>query len=382
MTAILFTEISFFCIAILAVIAYKLRKTLRADATWSIFAYTSILVIAIIAFDLTWRLIGASQIQIITYALLAIICAYFFVLDLAAYSWFIFSEAMQKSSLIDTQKKRILWGVPFLVLSVLTVLFIRTNKLHFDPHFGLYQHGITFRLQLILAFLYILFTTCSAFLRASIKENFVNRNKYLSLGFFGLFPLAFGIAQIILPKIPLFPIGVTFGALLVYFNFQEQLISTDALTNLNNRSRMVKHLSQKMQTNDKPKSVYLFIIDLDNFKRINDRYGHVEGDRALAIAASILKATAANNDCFLARYGGDEFILIGDFADDNDAHMLVEQIRNEFAIENASKELPYPLMASIGFAKQTEEIKYIPDFIAAADKSLYEAKADRKKLES
>lgn len=377
-TVVLFTEISFFCIAILAVIVYKLRRTLRADATWAIFAYTSILVIAVIAFDLSWRLVSQQTTELVPYAMLTIVCANFFVLDLAAYAWFIFSEAMQNSRLVNTQKKQILWGLPFLVLGVLTVFFIRTNALHFDSELGLYQNGLTLRLQLVLAFLYALFTTISAFVRASAKENFVNRNKFLALGFFGLFPVAFGIVQMMFTKIPLFSIGATFGVLLVYFDFQEQLISTDVLTHLNNRSRMVKHLSQKMQSTEKDTSVYLFIIDLDDFKFINDRFGHVEGDYALTIAAAVLKTAAANNDCFLARYGGDEFVLIGDFSNDQEAFTLTEQITTAFINENESKELPYPLHASIGFAKQTDDIKYIPDFIAAADKALYKAKALRK----
>lgn len=378
MTGVLLTVISFFCIAILAVIAYKMKRTLRADATWSIFAYTAILVIAVIALDLSWRLLSLQETNISTYAKLAVICGYFFVLDLTAYSWFIFSETLQNSSIVNTQKKRILWGLPYLALGVLTVMLLRTDWLNFDPNAGLFQNGPIFWVQLILAFGYVLFTTFSAFLRASYKKNFANRGKYLALGCFGLFPLFFGFSQVILREIPLFPVGVTFGALLVYFYFQEQLISTDALTNLNNRSRMVKHLSARMQNADKEKPLYLFIVDLDNFKFINDRFGHIEGDHALVDAATILKTVAAKNDCFLARYGGDEFILMTDFANEQEAIALKQEIAEAFRAFNETHDLPYELEASIGYAHKTDDIEYIPDFIRAADTSLYEAKSLRK----
>lgn len=165
--------------------------------------------------------------------------------------------------------------------------------------------------------------------------------------------------------------------LFVFFFFQEQLISTDPLTRLNNRNVMLRYLGQKMDARDRNQHLVLFILDIDNFKDINDQYGHVQGDAALERTASILKSIAARFNCFLARYGGDEFIIIGEFKNLDEGLKLIDDIHMATEISNEMASTPYQLSFSIGATELTPEIKYIPDFIAEADKALYRSKRSK-----
>lgn len=174
-----------------------------------------------------------------------------------------------------------------------------------------------------------------------------------------------------------FTAGVTLGILFVFFFFQEQLISTDPLTHLNNRNVMLSYLEQIMSVRNREKKIYLFMLDIDNFKSINDSYGHIQGDSALEQSALMLKKIASKNNCFLARYGGDEFIIIGELTTEDDARKVYNDIIDTTRNYNETLNSTYAITFSIGYAELTPDIKYIPDFIAKADQALYQAKRDR-----
>ena len=125
--------------------------------------------------------------------------------------------------------------------------------------------------------------------------------------------------------------GVTFAALQVYISSREQLISVDPLTKLNNRSEMVRYLDNKMKNRNLHKDLYLFMLDLDYFKKINDKFGHTEGDTAIIIAADALKNAVNKTGLFVCRYGGDEFVIVGevkpDFNPEEFCILINKQIR-------------------------------------------------------
>lgn len=104
--------------------------------------------------------------------------------------------------------------------------------------------------------------------------------------------------------------GITLAIFQVYINSMEQMISQDALTQLKNRNELIKYLSDKMKNNDRRKNLYLLMMDADYFKKINDQYGHMEGDNALVCIAEVLREVGVEKEYFVARYGGDEFIVI------------------------------------------------------------------------
>jgi diguanylate cyclase (GGDEF)-like protein len=119
----------------------------------------------------------------------------------------------------------------------------------------------------------------------------------------------------------------------------------------------------------------LLLMDIDRFKSINDTYGHYSGDEALVEIATLLKRIVGGRRLLISRYGGDEFLIAGDFIGDEDEHGLKRQILEVVAQRNRTTKTPYPLMLSIGTAHMDKGCTLTFDqMIALADVELYAEK--------
>lgn len=150
--------------------------------------------------------------------------------------------------------------------------------------------------------------------------------------------------------------------------------STDFLTGVYNRRGFftaVKPLSHLSQRNNQ--NVGLMLADVDNFKMINDRLGHDEGDKVLKKVAAIMKSSVRTSD-LVARYGGEEFIVFLSTVDRNSVKMLAEKVRKN--VESKMKGSAR-VTVSIGVAdsKLPRDVDDgLDKLIKQADKSLYRAK--------
>lgn len=155
-------------------------------------------------------------------------------------------------------------------------------------------------------------------------------------------------------------------------------INTDGLTKLFNRKGFfdtIKPLSYIAQRNHL--SVAIMMIDIDNFKALNDTRGHQAGDRALAHVANLIKANIRKSD-ILGRYGGEEFCLFFTYTEKASLMKIAEKIRK--AIEDGTR-IVIPVTVSIGVASgfiEKDAEKEIDELIKRADESLYQAKSSGK----
>ena len=106
-------------------------------------------------------------------------------------------------------------------------------------------------------------------------------------------------------------LGIVLALTCVYVNIQQQKITRDALTNLNNRVSFEKYLDGTI-TNypENREPISLIFIDLLNFRKINNTFGHTEGDIVICNVAEVLKKLCSSKKCFLARYNGDVFAIV------------------------------------------------------------------------
>ena len=117
------------------------------------------------------------------------------------------------------------------------------------------------------------------------------------------------------------------------------------------------------------------MIDIDYFKKINDTYGHLEGDSALKITAEILRKVCSEERSVLARYGGDEFACIYYCSGDREADALKKNILDAFIERNKNSNDAFPINVSIGYAKFGEDGVYNDiELINKADEALYKVK--------
>ena len=151
---------------------------------------------------------------------------------------------------------------------------------------------------------------------------------------------------------------------------QDREIIRDGLTGLNNRKTLDGVFPEYVKTGE---PLYLFMMDLDRFKQINDTYGHPVGDQALVDAASILSASMVGRKGLLVRYGGDEFLIMSFFEDDASADGFKQAILQRFDDYRREHNPPYWFAMSIGYTR------YVPgqsleSLIEQADNALYQEK--------
>ncbi len=126
--------------------------------------------------------------------------------------------------------------------------------------------------------------------------------------------------------------------------------------------------------NDFKQDMYLCVIDIDDFKSVNDTYGHRFGDEVILALANALKETFENNG-ILGRIGGDEFMcLLSDFADLTDFKTRLTDMRKKLKMELAEKMPGYTFACSIGVATYPEYGTTYDELFKIADASLYIAK--------
>ena len=125
------------------------------------------------------------------------------------------------------------------------------------------------------------------------------------------------------------------------------------------------------------RSLHFLMMDMDHFKRINDEYGHLEGDAALVLLAGILKKVCANYNGVLARYGGDEF-CIACGCNSVEVRTLIASIQRELDAANAASGKPYQIEISIGCARLEPDIATVHDMIDKADQEMYHLKTRKR----
>ncbi|WP_275544420.1 MULTISPECIES: sensor domain-containing diguanylate cyclase [unclassified Pseudomonas] len=152
------------------------------------------------------------------------------------------------------------------------------------------------------------------------------------------------------------------------------LATTDSLTDLPNRRGFELHVEQALQEAQRDNSpLCAVLLDLDNFKQINDRHGHLAGDEVLRSFAEQLRAALRQSD-ILCRWGGEEFILLLKNTDRHAAHELAEKLRQHCA------EQRYPVgsetlqvTVSLGLS-QWQPGEALHDLLGRTDRALYRAK--------
>lgn len=149
----------------------------------------------------------------------------------------------------------------------------------------------------------------------------------------------------------------------------------DVLTKIFNRREALRK-SEKIYNKVKKyyDSYWVMMVDVDNFKKINDTYGHQTGDKVLASIAKVIKESIRECD-IVGRYGGEEFIVI--VKDDKNSYLkIAERIRNnvENTVINIGENEIIKVTSSIGITKMDATDKTFQQIISEADKALYEAK--------
>ena len=152
----------------------------------------------------------------------------------------------------------------------------------------------------------------------------------------------------------------------------------DSFTKLLNRGALEKHVCEALQERGGGEEDAFILLDVDNFKQINDIYGHGVGDMILMRMAGILNEVFGGNSC-IGRMGGDEFaVFLRDIGDRREIEEKIQKLLTEVRAEKERMHLSKEPTASVGVAFVPESGSTFVDVYRAADQALYHVKNSTK----
>lgn len=367
-----------FCILILLIILHSHMQNLDKSYSARIFQNVLITTIIYVVFDI---LCGLADNDVVVYPRplsMVINVGFYYVSYLISYLCFLYAECELQSKWVEDKKKRMLYAIPTVLLFIITPLTLKWKFFFYIDEGSNYIKGPLYFPMLILVYGHLLVIGAKALIMLPQKKYYAMRQKIATLSSFVVLPLLAGAIQAFFNGISIVCMGCTLAAVQVFINMQKTKITVDSLTELNNRSKMMQHLERCMAQSrtGAARQLYLLMLDVDGFKQINDKFGHLEGDRALIRLAAVLKKAAAHEKCLISRFGGDEFAIVLE-TEEGMEETFIHRLSGLLALANDAEQLPYKLEVSIGCARFTPEITTIPDLIRKADKDLYRDKASK-----
>ena len=254
--------------------------------------------------------------------------------------------------------------LPVVLNTLLCIASIFTDVYHVFDVNNVYHRGRFIYLLFVLCFYMVLYT--ELFLFRNRKK--ISAIEYKHLLFFPLPPALGAIVQFLYPGLSLIWAAATLSIFLAFINIQKTQMNIDYLTGVYNRRYLDKYLQVITKTCGN-KRIAGIMIDIDYFKIINDAYGHEEGDEALKYTAQILRNTFRKMD-FIARYGGDEFIVILELDDSSELEAVINRLKNNVKEFNTKKMTPYEIVMSVGYGFY-EKDSGISEFLKRIDDLMY-----------
>ena len=287
-----------------------------------------------------------------------------------------FLYVCSQTSMIDRVIAKKIYLTLWLLAAICFVFLMSTafsDRIFYFDNARNYHRGNLFWLPMSILFLMMLIIQCYIiYLRPQIEVI-----HYRSLFLFLVIPMIGWVLQLFVMGLPFSLISITFAAQVVFTSVQNRTMDQDYLTGLYNRQSLDHHLQRKIDAVTGNHSFSAMLLDIDDFKNINDRHGHNEGDLALIQAANLLRDSVGHLD-FIARYGGDEFCII--FDEDN-AAMVETKIDHNLLEYNKKSQKPYTIELSMGCAVYDPAVhKEMVDFLREMDQEMYKKKRLRKAI--
>ncbi len=395
----IFIQEDIFCMLAILFIVYRLEKQI-SSSTEDLFKYVKYLLVSCFFFfitDLSWVIIS-SDYFIAPPTIHFFVNAIYFLL-LTSMSIFLNISFWAMKSTVPLNKKNLRKGLMFiaLTLSLLLLMSYNTGLIFSIDKNSNYVKGPLFFLIPLISVCIITGTLIITLIHGFKSPNRKQRNNFFALAFITIIPMLACLISFFIPGRTVMNLSIVFTAFQISALLNEFLTTTDPLTKLYNRAFLYNFLLEEIKNyyngkGDK-EGFHVLMMDLNDFKTINDNYGHIEGDVALVRVATALRKACANKKCLIARQSGDEFVIVFNESDKEKVEALCKDIhkalkdendiaKEEYIMEKAfigksnfsSPEAFYNLSISIGVAQYTAEMKTVEKLISTADEMLYQEK--------
>ena len=277
-----------------------------------------------------------------------------------------------------------LWTAARLAPAVLFTLVALTNPwTHFlftVDQCNLYRRGPGVILHWVVSWSYFLVPTLRALSSYLKEKQSLKRQEIAPMLYFALAPTVASILQMVFYGVTSAQVGITVSVVLICLAIQNAQVLTDALTGINNRRGLERYLADIIRSGSGT-AFMLAMIDIDDFKGINDRHGHMVGDQVLKDVAGAIKQACKvmPTRLFICRFGGDEFVIFGAGRDGDDAQRLRSAIEAEIETRIKASGLPENLSVSMGAACGPLADEHgFRELLLRADEAMYAEKAHKR----
>lgn len=298
----------------------------------------------------------------------AMIVLFYLINPLPPFLWALYIHFQIYSDELKTRRLVVPLILPLIINSVMALSNPFTHKMFYLDSHNHYHRGTMFPLLVIISSFYILY----AFALILSNRRQIEKEYYYPLLLFPIPPVIGGIIQVVFPGVTYMWSTMTLSLIIVYNSIQTQKLNTDFLTGIYNRMGFEQYFKNKVHARSK-RSFAGIILDIDNFKKINDRYGHAVGDKVLQTTAGLLRKSLRKDD-FIARYGGDEFIVIVNAQDKTELERIVKRINNCIYDYNLSSNEPFVLGLSMGYDIFDKTVMDEATFLKHIDSLMYKHK--------
>ena len=365
-------EVDMICIAVLVIVAAKasavgfdkpIKNKLFERALWFAVAANGL--------DMVWNLHVGGYVWLGGGLAWLVNAGYFACLELSAFAWFIYAEVVERHDILHDRRMFLTAAIPQWILFALLILSAFNGCIFSVDAAGVYHRGPLFFLQPVLSYGYVAYTVVKSVQVVLTRKNSATRREYMVIASFALPLLVCGVLQLLLPQLPAAAAGVALSYLLVYLNSLQLMVSLDPVTGISDRRQFLLSLNSRADGLRPRDRLFFLFIDVDDFKGINDEYGHDEGDRVLRIVADALREVCAEHNASFGRYGGDEFTVAYVVGEGQDAHAVCRDLRAALERRLAAGSLIGSVGLSIGQVEFQRDEESIQDLITRADREMY-----------
>ena len=301
---------------------------------------------------------------------------YIVMMTFSGYLWLIYVNTKLNKA---TRSSMIFWSLPLVIIVIIAISNPWTNIFFSLGENNIYVRSSGIYFHWLFSWLYILIPTIEIIWILSKEKNRNRKKELMTLLYFFIPPAVASLIQMSCYGISCFQCGIMISLFIIFIREQNSQILTDVLTGLNNRRGLEKYLDERLSHHENLKLTVL-MLDIDNFKQINDQYSHMDGDEALKETTGILKqcCSEAPTRLFICRYGGDEFVIVGHNLKDDYTLKFKERVQQELQIRNQNNQ-GYSLMLSIGIASgYCNYSKEVEQLFRKADEQMYQEKKKKK----
>lgn len=371
-------EIGFIGVVVLAVLFFYSRKNQRSADGYlldqRLFQMMLIANAAMLVLDMLMVVLNGQTFMLARELNIAATFLFYLVNPVLPMLWIIYVDYKIYASEMRIKKMMFLYALPFDIHSVLCIISLWNGFFFNVSPENLYSRGpfLSYIFSPVICFSYLVIpVVMMLFYRKSLADSSDSLNSYYALLLFPIPPLIGGIVQILYPPVALVWMCTVLSILILFINVQNAEILTDHLTGLYNRRQLEAHIDWKLRKITPPLKLVGIMLDINKFKSINDLLGHDVGDLAIEQAGDILRRSLRKGD-FVARYGGDEFVIVLEVVETEKVERIIERIRNNCAALNSAENADYSIDFSVGYkAYDGSEKVTLRQFLTEIDREMY-----------